>query len=226
VTAVDARERELLDRIARAAGRVKLFPLPEVALFPTHGLPLHVFEPRYRELTRDALSGDRVLALPRLRFSRPTPGDDDALFPICGVGVITEHRELSDGRFHVVVRGLARARVVREHPLSRPYREAEIEVLREEAGEGDAEAAGALGSCLLELGKRLSGETQLALGRLAALHRDPGRLADLSAAALLIPPSHQAVLDELNIGRRLRLVTEQVAELLLSSERGDPSLRN
>ncbi len=211
---MDGRERELLARVQRAAGRVRLFPLPEIALFPSHGLPLHVFEQRYRSLTRDALAGDGVVAIPRLRQKER---DESDLWPVFGIGVVSEHEELADGKFNLIVRGVARARLVRELPTVHLYREAEVEILGEDTSGVTREDAGSLAACLVELGRRLSPETQAALGQLAALQRNPGRLADLSAAALLTPAAHQIVLAELGVKRRLSYVTAQVAELLLAT---------
>lgn len=215
-------EHELLGLVARASSRVKLFPLPEATLFPNQGLPLHVFEPRYRELTRDALEGDRVIGIPQIRpgFTREGYAAAPALYPLMGIGVITQHQDLPDGRYNMVVRGVARARLLTEVPAGTNYRVARVELLTEEI-EGEGSDLGApLAACLLEIGRRLSPETAAALGRVAAL-REPGRLADLSAAALLTPEHYQRVLGELNVERRIRYVTEQVAELLLAT-RSDP----
>src|ERR1700726_4047692 len=51
-----------------------LFPLPNVVLFPNVFLPLHIFEPRYRDMVADALASDRMIGMVLLR-----PGWDRAL---------------------------------------------------------------------------------------------------------------------------------------------------
>src|SRR5262245_16374763 len=88
---------------------VPIFPLPEVQLFPSAILPLHVFEPRYRELVRDCLDGEPMLAVATLEpgyelnyHARP------AVKPICGVGRLIRHEALPDGRSNIVLRGLGR----------------------------------------------------------------------------------------------------------------------
>jgi Lon protease-like protein len=108
-------EAQLFDQVVRAADRIKLFPLPEVTLFPGQGLPLHVFEPRYRALVEDALATDAVLAVPGLApgASKGEPVLRPALPTFMGVGVIAEHERLPDGRFHLLVRGIARGRLLR-----------------------------------------------------------------------------------------------------------------
>jgi uncharacterized protein len=219
-------EQDLVDLVVRALPRVKLFPLPEATLFPSQGLPLHVFEPRYRELARDALAGDRVVGIPQIRpgFSPEEYGLAPSLFPILGVGVITQHHALPDGRYNLVVRGVVRARLG-EELSGRSYREARVDLLVEEREKPGEDLAAPLAACLVEIGRRVSPETATALGQLAAL-RDPGRLADLSAAALLAPQYHQRVLAELNVDRRLRFVTDQVAELLLATKSPPGQLLN
>src|SRR5436309_1326679 len=60
-----------------------LFPLPNVVLFPNVFLPLHIFEPRYREMVADAVASDRLIGMVLLRpvaraVARRAPGDEDA----------------------------------------------------------------------------------------------------------------------------------------------------
>src|SRR6186997_85611 len=91
-----------------------LFPLPNVVLFPNVFLPLHIFEPRYREMVADALASDRMIGMVLLR-----PGWD------------REYERLPDGRYNIVLRGMERFRVVEEdHALS--YRRAVVEPLRDD----------------------------------------------------------------------------------------------
>jgi Lon protease-like protein len=110
-----------------------LFPLPNVVLFPNVFLPLHIFEPRYRDMVADALANDRMIGMVLLR-----PGwdrDYEGRPPIYSVGcsgVLTHNERLPDGRYNIVLRGMERFRIVEEdHALS--YRRAVIEPLREPA---------------------------------------------------------------------------------------------
>src|SRR5215470_7185187 len=102
-----------LDRSALAA--LPIFPLPNCVLLPGGLLPLHVFEPRYRELTRDCLAGQRLMAVARLQ-----PGHEAAYFgrppvhDLAGLGRIICSDELADGRFHILLRGIGRVRIVEE----------------------------------------------------------------------------------------------------------------
>lgn len=108
-----------------------LFPLPNVVLFPNVFLPLHIFEPRYREMVADALASDRMIGMVLLR-----PGwdrDYEGRPPIYAIGcsgVLTHTERLPDGRYNLVLRGIERFRIIEEdHALS--YRRAAVEPLRE-----------------------------------------------------------------------------------------------
>jgi Lon protease-like protein len=108
-----------------------LFPLPNVVLFPGVFLPLHVFEERYRALTRDALAGDRLIGMALLRPG--FEGDYDgrpAIYPVGCAGVISHSDRLPDGRFNIVLHGVAKFRIV-EELSDGDYRRARVEPLTE-----------------------------------------------------------------------------------------------
>ena len=113
---------------------IPLFPLPNVVNFPRVLLPLHIFEPRYRAMVRDALSGARLIGMVLLRgdwqadyLGTPT------LFQHGTAGEIVRSEELSDGRFNIILRGAREFRIRSE--LKRAlYREALVEWRNEEAG--------------------------------------------------------------------------------------------
>jgi uncharacterized protein len=110
---------------------IPIFPLPSVVLFPGVFLPLHVFEPRYREMVADALDGDRLIGMVLLR-----PGWEGeyerrpAVYPIGCAGVITHHEQMPDGRYNIVLRGLEKFKVLDEDD-SKDYRLAHIQPLLE-----------------------------------------------------------------------------------------------
>ena len=99
-----------------------LFPLPNVVLFPNVFLPLHIFEPRYREMVADALASDRMIGMVLLRpgWERDYEGRPP-VYPIGCSGVITHVERLADGRYNIVLRGVERFRIVPRGP-SRSYR--------------------------------------------------------------------------------------------------------
>src|SRR4029453_2795179 len=107
---------QYLDDLAMAPAlpRLPVFPLADVVIFPHALLPLHIFEPRYRKLTRDALAGNRLMGL-ALLMEEEVMGDPPPRFaPILGVGEIVMAQELPDGRFNLVLRGRTRVRFDRE----------------------------------------------------------------------------------------------------------------
>jgi uncharacterized protein len=106
--------------------RIPLFPLPEVVLLPGTLLPLHIFEPRYRAMVSDALSGDRTIGMAMIKPGWETGGRTPEIHPVGGAGQIVEAEELSDGRYNIVLAGEFRYRVVAESPPA-PYRVAEVE---------------------------------------------------------------------------------------------------
>jgi uncharacterized protein len=112
---------------------IPIFPLPDVVLFPNVFLPLHIFEPRYRQMVAEALNGDRIIGMVLLR-----PGwqaDYDGRPPVYAVGcagVITHAEQLPDGRSNIVLRGMEKFRITGEDS-GRAYRIARVETIDEPA---------------------------------------------------------------------------------------------
>ena len=115
-----------------------IFPLSNVVLFPDGRSPLHLFEPRYRQMTRDALDGERMIGMVTVRPEHGEEmGGDPPIYEIGCAGFIAEHEELPDGRFAIVLQGTQRFRVLRELPPEgeRLYRVADAEMLDDAAGD-------------------------------------------------------------------------------------------
>jgi Lon protease-like protein len=110
---------------------VPLFPLVDVWLFPAVILPLHVFEPRYRALIADCLDGPGRIVLGTIRAGHE--GDAAGappIYPLAGLGEIGRHERRADGRFDVLLVGLARV-LASEVASDRPYRRVRIRAMRE-----------------------------------------------------------------------------------------------
>ncbi|MBT3367042.1 MAG: LON peptidase substrate-binding domain-containing protein [Nitrospina sp.] len=112
-------------------GIIPLFPLPSTVFYPGTPLPLHIFEPRYRQMTSDALAGERKIGMVLLKpdwesayFDRPD------LFTIGCVGSIAKEIHHPDGKFNFTLVGLHRFRILKEID-GKPYRRAEIDILEE-----------------------------------------------------------------------------------------------
>jgi len=174
-------------RLAAALGALPLFPLPGVLLIPGTTLPLHVFEPRYRQLVKDLLASGGPLALPQVVVNA---GVDlmgaPPILPYAGVGILSMHHQLPDGRFNIFVQGVARVKLGSELPdAGHPYRVASAELLEDVPYEGDElgrvgmEMRGLIAPLLARAGER--GTTFLAgLNEL-----DPARVPDALAPMLL-----------------------------------------
>lgn len=117
-----------------------IFPLPAVVLFPNVFLPLHIFEPRYRQMIADALAGDRLIGMVLLR-----PGFEDDYQgrpPVYGTGcsgLITHAEKIEDGRFNLVLRGLDKFTIhgEEEPAIGALYRRAIITPVDETLSSGD-----------------------------------------------------------------------------------------
>jgi Lon protease-like protein len=106
---------------------IPLFPLPNVVLFPKMLLPLHIFEPRYRAMVRDALRGPRLIGMVLLRGEwRSEYAGRPPIFGTGTVGQMVHVDELPDGRFNIVLRGLATFVVRDEIVPPQAYREARV----------------------------------------------------------------------------------------------------
>lgn len=124
---------------------IPLFPLSNVVLFPDVYLPLHIFEQRYREMTRQAIGGTRLIGMTVLREG--WADDYDGTPPIYATGcagAIVHHDALPDGRFNIVLQGLARFEVERELPGESPFRIARVKWHEEPDGAGRRSAVTAM----------------------------------------------------------------------------------
>ncbi len=197
-----------------------IFPLPNCVLLPGGLLPLHVFEPRYRELTRDCLAGSHLMAIARLRpgyettyYGRPP------VYERCGVGRIICSEELPDGRFALLLRGVARIEIARELPPERAYRRVEARML----ADATTNQSAMLGHHrkLIQLCDRLAEVIEKGGPQLRDLVRafdEPGACADAIAAALVMDADARQELVEacdpmVRLQRTLSHVSHMLCEL-------------
>jgi Lon protease-like protein len=105
---------------------IPVFPLPNVVLFPGVPLPLHIFEPRYRDMVRDAAQGYEIIGMTLLRgdWQARYDGNPDIFATGCA-GKLVNVEALPDGRFNIVLHGL-REFSVRQHIFDKSYRQAEV----------------------------------------------------------------------------------------------------
>jgi len=118
-----------------------LFPLPNVVLFPDVLLPLHIFEPRYRDMVADALESDRRIGMVLLRAGHESEYEGrPPVYDVGCSGVMVHSSRLEDGRYNIVLRGLDRFRVVSENH-ERAYRRAIVAPLSDPVLDTGAHAA-------------------------------------------------------------------------------------
>lgn len=148
-----------------------IFPLTGVVLFPGVQAPLHIFEPRYREMTAAALGGSQRIGMAVIppEHAHETAGDPP-LHPVGCAGTICGAQKLPDGRYNLVLQGTERFRILDEpeRPADRLYRLARVELLPDAFPAGDREPAA-------QLRKRI-GDHVLQLVR----RSDPERAQELS----------------------------------------------
>ena len=202
-----------LERIALTTHALKVFPLPSAVLFPHAALPLHIFEPRYRALVKDALAGDKVMALSQLQPGWESQyGERPPMQPMMCAGLIIWHEELPDGRYNILLQGVARARLLEELPSQNPYREVRVQLLPDGEYQGPEEEQ--LRQAVFELAGRVP--ASFAENLLPVVARTQGgALADVVAAAVVPEPERrQELLCELDVRTRLEAVLDDVGELI------------
>jgi uncharacterized protein len=191
------------------ANECRLFPLPDLVLFPHALLPLHIFEPRYRDLTEDALATDRLVTMVQMMpHPKGVPWREPV--PIMGVGClgrIVEHARLPDGRFNFLLFGCKRVRLLREHPALKSYRIAHAEVLEDQESDRSPEPRRKqlldLFWNLFEKGHRRDVDLARRMNSAASL----GVLSDIIANALGLPPGiKQDLLAEVRVDHRVEIL--------------------
>ncbi|HEX3601474.1 MAG TPA: LON peptidase substrate-binding domain-containing protein [Lacipirellulaceae bacterium] len=165
------------------SGVARLFPLPNLVLYPHVMQPLHIFEDRYREMLEDALAGDQLITMSVLEPGWET--DYESRPPISQhacLGKVVAHHRLDDGHYNLLLLGVQRARILQELDPIRSFRQARVELIEDcydfqsacERGRVQEELMSAFRTqlpCACELPEQLEGmlTDQLPLGLLTDL---------------------------------------------------------
>ena len=211
------------DTVLAALDRLKVFPLPKGVLLPGCALPLHIFEPRYRALVAEAWAGDRVMSVAMLApgWEKDYEGRPP-MRPIAGVGILDEAEKLADGRYNILVRGVARVRFASEHSPVKPYREVVADLADEEPA-GDSQQVDLVRRAVLQLSETLPKDLAQALTIAAARIPDPGTLCDVVASAVLDEPDDlQAILEAVDVQARVRRLLGEIGAMLLAAHPTPP----
>jgi len=200
------------------SGVVRLFPLPNLVLFPHVVQPLHIFEPRYRDLFREALAGDRLIAMAAL-----APGWEadyegrPPLYRTACLGRIAAHHALPNGSYNLLLSGLKRVEIARELPPKKTFREAAVKLCDDFYPATPADVAAQLQQKLREacakvlpvLTKSHGQVDQLLLSDLPL-----GVLTDIVGYMLDIPVAEKAaLLAETNAHRRAEILLRHLARV-------------
>lgn len=204
-----------------------IFPLPDAVLFPGAAMPLHVFEPRFVEMTRDVVAGSRRMAIVRLqRGYEADYHERPPTYSIATVGEVVASRELPGERFAIVVRGTDRIEIEHELPPDRSYRQVRAHVLPDHAVD---EASLAVDKAqLVGLCERVATH----LGDAGAGLRELVRSADATPALTLVlastlvvdPDQRQGLLEMRDPRVRLDRLVEHVSSLLVAIGPGGSTL--
>ena len=189
--------------------RIPIFPLPGVVLLPGTLLPLHIFEPRYRAMVADALSGEHTIGMAMMQPGWERAGSTPAIFPVGGAGRIVASEQLPDGRYDIVLEGEFRYRVLDETPPS-PYRVARVEEIRSIPFSSGEEAARVTREAR-RLFREIAGPMSLA--PLPEEDLAPERLASEIALRLRYEPAElQRHLETDAVAERLSAVIDRMKE--------------
>jgi len=195
---------------------IPLFPLPNVVFFPKMPMPLHVFEPRYRQMTADSLEGDRVIGMVLLKPGwEPDYEGRPAVYPVGCAGRIEQSEKLKDGRYNLVLRGTLRFRIDFEHEGT-PYRRASIEALEDHV-EDKSELEAMRRKVLAAIGEAGDGPSALVLQNELPHDVFVNALAQTMA---LSPVERQSLLDCDSILARFRRLLEILEFLGLEQRLG------
>jgi Lon protease-like protein len=196
------------------SGIVRLFPLPDLVFYPHAVQPLHIFEPRYRQMTADALAGDRLITMVLLcdgweaQYQGRPP-----IHKIGCLGRIGASRQLADGRYHLVLHGLHRLRILDEQASDSLYRVAGAEILTDDRELSQAAASRLLKKLIDGLATWFTASSEVIEEARSLVESDlaPSAFCDLLAFKLPLPVSvKQELLEQLDVEERIGRLVEHL----------------
>lgn len=207
----------LTAELANFSGVAPLFPLPDFVLFPQVTQPLHVFEPRYRAMLADVLSGERLIAMGTLKPHWENLYDTKTapVWPDLCLGRVMLDRELEDGKSLIIVRGLCRARIRAEKLSKTPYRQVELDLKIDEYPSSPEILRSNRRAELLEGLVSATPEAEASRETTESALRDLplGVLADLIASSLKLPTeTMMSLLRETNVDLRTDVLLDILRE--------------
>lgn len=196
------------------AGVARVFPLPDVVVFPGGMQPIRVFEPRYRELLDDAMAGDRLIAMATLQpgWEPDYEGKPD-VWPYVCVGRVVSCSAQPGGDSNILLVGSKRARITRELSSDKAFREAIVDVIDDEYPHAMAAERGELRLKLVASFRKFLSKASTAqqhFDQLLASDISLGLLVDIIGFTLNISlEAKKQLIAEANVDRRVELVLSQ-----------------
>lgn len=201
---------------ANFSGTVRLFPLPNLVLFPRIMQPLHIFEPRYRAMLEAALADDQLITTALL-----SPGWEadyegrPPVYPVGCLGRVLTHHQRDDGTYNLLLLGLHRVRVVEELPPAESYRQARVTLCDDDtavhAAEQRADLQRQLRQAFLRVVPNLP-EAREHIDQILGGDLGLGTLTDLIAYMVdLRVADKYELLAELNVVRRAEALLQHLA---------------
>lgn len=204
------------------SGVVRLFPLPNLVLYPHVMQPLHIFEERYREMLEDALVSDQLIAMAVLEPGWET--DYESRPPISEyacLGKVVAHHRLDDGHFNVLLLGVERVRIAKELDPLRSFRQARVELVEDCDDFDSARQRKQMQERLLTAFRKhlpCSCELPEQLESMLSNQLPLGLLTDLAAYALPLPAEVKLqLLAEYHVRRRAEILLSEVENLAVES---------
>ena len=188
-------------------GEVPIMTLPNTVFFPQALLPLHIFEPRYRHMLRDALASNRLFAVAALNQHPADPAAFEPAHPIAAVGIIRACQKNENGTSNLLLQGLCRVEITKIL-RDEPYRRIQIRALASEAGATSEDNATLRREVvrLVQLKQKLTSAGPRELTTFLKNVEDPDAFADIAAFNLCDDSAlKQRLLETLDVNRRLRL---------------------
>ena len=198
-------------------GKVRLFPLPNVVLFPRVIQPLHIFEPRYKQMVKDALDDNGLIALCLLRPSAGYGANNVApIFSEICIGKIIQEERLPDGRFNLLLQGVSRAKIIKEVNDDKLYRTAKVEILHDVPLPSEENANRLRAKLVKQMTKWFTQQpsAKAQLDRLVQSDLSLGNLCDVFSFALPLSVDLKILLLQLvNIEDRAMLLLEVIEQM-------------
>lgn len=197
---------------------IPIFPLPNAVLFPRTVLPLHIFEPRYRQMVAHCLERRLPIGIVLLKSGQKAEGVREEIYDIGSAGEISRHERLEDGRYHILLSGRYRFRIQQLLPQEFLFRQARVESIPEKVpATADSDGLhGALLASFEELTQgQESGDESEEESREALANLDFEALVNTLCSALRFDPlTRQKLLELDDLRGRAHSILDSMSEQL------------